>query len=160
MPSAVSKNSRCESLHNAPNSGILRDCRSRSCAARPRPAPCKSRFPPQKSRRSGAPSSAGQNHHCCSRLPALVLLAKRPPPAPKKNPAEAGQILIFKPLPAYCWCYSLPPAATTSALRIASGDSMIFMKLFAPDIFRSGKSRAMRKRAYSAITLLPVTSIS
>lgn len=46
--------------------------------------------------------------------------------------------------------FALPPATWTSALRIASGAFMMFMKLFLPIIDRSGKLVAMRNRAYSA----------
>ena len=45
---------------------------------------------------------------------------------------------------------SLPPTVSASAVRMASGAFMMFMKLFAPIMDRSGKEMAMRKRAYSA----------
>lgn len=44
--------------------------------------------------------------------------------------------------------------------RIASGDFIIFMKLFFPIMLKSGKLIAIRKRAYNAYTLLSETSTS
>jgi hypothetical protein len=49
-----------------------------------------------------------------------------------------------------CSAVNLPPAARMSARSIATGLSMIFMKLWLPIMERSGKFSAIRKRAYNA----------
>ena len=53
-----------------------------------------------------------------------------------------------------------PPATLVNASAIASGDGMIFMKLFDPIILRSGKFIAILKRPCSASTSPPLTRIS
>ena len=77
-----------------------------------------------------------------------------------KNPAHGRAFADETTRPFDQRASFLPPTVSDKALRIVSGASMIFMKLFWPVIFKSGKLSAIRKRAYKAITLLSVTRIS
>jgi len=78
----------------------------------------------------------------------------------KKSPGIAGAFMRPSCDSDQNSSFSSPPAALVSDALIASGVGMIFMKLLEPIMLRSGKLIAIRKRACSASTSSPVTSIS